>query len=124
MDGMLNNSGMSTENYSRTLIGWANSVAANNSAPAGITLGAAGRTYNDTAYVSGQTYNNAVAARAYLTGSPPSWSISDGGEVESPEGEEEESPDEGFVFVFTDTNQQLETAEGLLVQVPEEYANS
>ena len=81
LNGMLNNSGMSTENYSRTLIGWANSVAANSDTPASVTLGATGRTYNDTAYVSGQTYNDAVAARAYLTGSPPSWSISDGGQV-------------------------------------------
>jgi surface protein len=81
MTSMLNASGMSTENYSRTLIGWANYVSANSNAPANVTLGATGRTYNNTAYVSGQTYNDAVAARAYLTGSPPTWTISDGGEV-------------------------------------------
>jgi surface protein len=81
MSDMLNNSGMSTENYSRTLIGWANSVSANSDTPASVTLGASGRNYNDTAYVSGQTYNDAVAARAYLTGTPPSWTIDDAGAV-------------------------------------------
>jgi surface protein len=81
MNQMLNSSGMSTENYSRTLIGWANYVSSNSDTPANVTLGATGRTYNNTAYVSGQTYNDAAAARAYLTGSPPTWTISDGGQV-------------------------------------------
>jgi surface protein len=83
MGSMLNNSGLSTENYSRTLIGWANSVDANSDLPAAVTLGATGRTYNNTAYVSGQTYNDAVAARAYLTGAAPdpAWTITDAGEV-------------------------------------------
>lgn len=81
MAAMLSSSGMSTENYSRTLIGWANSVSANSNTPASVTLGATGRTYNNTAYVSGQTYNDAVAARAYLVGSPPTWTISDGGQL-------------------------------------------
>jgi hypothetical protein len=53
MTNMLNSSGLSTENYSRTLIGWANSVDANSDLPAAVTLGATGRTYNNTAYVSG-----------------------------------------------------------------------
>jgi surface protein len=80
---MLNSSGLSTENYSRTLIGWANSVDANSDLPAAVTLGATGRTYNNTAYVSGETYNDAVAARAYLTGAAPdpAWTITDAGEV-------------------------------------------
>jgi hypothetical protein len=76
MSYMLDNCGMSTENYSRTLIGWANYVAANGG-PINVTLGAANKTYNNTAYVTGQTYNNAAAARAYLTTSPSvpiSWS--------------------------------------------------
>jgi surface protein len=83
MTNMLNNSGLSTENYSRTLIGWANSVDANSDLPAAVTLGATGRTYNNTAYVSGETYNDAVAARAYLTGAAPdpAWTITDAGEV-------------------------------------------
>jgi surface protein len=83
MSSMLNSSGLSTENYSRTLIGWANSVDANSDLPAAVTLGATGRTYNNTAYVSGQTYNDAVAARAYLTGAAPdpAWTITDAGQV-------------------------------------------
>jgi len=72
---------LSTENYSRTLIGWANYVDANSDTPANVTLGGGDRTYNNTAYVSGQTYNDAVAARAYLVGSPPDWIITDGGQV-------------------------------------------
>jgi surface protein len=78
LTNMLDNCGMSTENYSRTLIGWANSVDANGDLPSGSTLGATGRTYNNTAYVSGQTYNDAVSARAYLTGAAPdpAWTIS------------------------------------------------
>jgi hypothetical protein len=80
---MLNSCGMNAENYSRTLIGWANSVDANGDLPSGSALGATGRTYNNTAYVSGQTYNDAVSARAYLTGvSPdPAWTISGDAQV-------------------------------------------
>ena len=83
LSSMLNSCGMNAENYSRTLIGWANSVDANGDLPSGSTLGAAGRTYNNTAYVSGQTYNDAVSARAYLTGvSPdPAWTISGDAQV-------------------------------------------
>jgi surface protein len=79
---MLNSSGLSTENYSRTLIGWANSVSANGTLPSAVTLGAAGRTYNNTNY-GGTTYTDAVAARAYLTGASPdpAWTISDAGQV-------------------------------------------
>jgi surface protein len=75
--------GLSTENYSRTLIGWANYVSANSNTPASVTLGVGNRTYNNTAYTVGETYNDAVAARAYLTGvaPDPAWTITDGGEV-------------------------------------------
>jgi surface protein len=72
---------LSTENYSRTLIGWANYVSANSDTPASVTLGAGNRTYNNTAYTSGLTYNDAAAARAYLVGTPPTWTITDGGQV-------------------------------------------
>jgi hypothetical protein len=72
---------LSTENYSRTLIGWANYVSANSDTPASVTLGAGNRTYNDTAYTTGLTYNDAAAARAYLVGTPPTWTITDGGQV-------------------------------------------
>jgi surface protein len=76
-----NTNALSTENYSRTLIGWANYVSANSDTPANVTLGAGNRTYNNTAYTTGETYNDAVAARAYLTGTPPTWTITDGGQV-------------------------------------------
>jgi surface protein len=74
---------LSTENYSRTLIGWANYVSANSNTPASVTMGAGNRTYNNTAYTTGLTYNDAVAARAYLTGvaPDPAWTITDGGVV-------------------------------------------
>lgn len=81
MGFMLNGAAMSVENYSRTLIGWANYVAANGGLPANVTLGASGRKYNDTEYVTGQTYNDAVSARAYLTSAGPGWSITDGGQA-------------------------------------------
>ena len=79
----LRSCGMNTENYSRTLIGWANGVSANGNLPSNRSLGATGRTYNNTAYVSGQTYNDAVAARAYLTGASPdpAWTISGDNQV-------------------------------------------
>jgi hypothetical protein len=77
MTSMLNNCGIGPENYSRTLIGWANKVSAAGNLPSAISLGAGGRTYNSTTYGSG-TYTNAVAARAYLVGAlpNPAWTIS------------------------------------------------
>jgi surface protein len=83
MGSMLNSCGMNTANYSRTLIGWANGVSANANLPSGVSLGATGRSYDNVAYVSGQTYNDAVAARAYLTGSAPNpaWTISNDAQV-------------------------------------------
>jgi hypothetical protein len=74
MTSMLNNCGMNVANYSQTLIGWANYVSANSNTPASVTLGASGRTYHNTVYGAG-TYTDAVSARAYLTGVPPSWTI-------------------------------------------------
>jgi hypothetical protein len=62
---MLDNCGMSEENYSRTLIGWANQVFQNDS-PINVTLGSLNRTYSDISYTTGGEFNNAVAARAYL----------------------------------------------------------
>ena len=77
MINMLNDCSMGPENYSRTLIGWANKVSAAGNLPAAISLGALGRTYNSTAYGSG-TYTTATAARAYLVGAAPNptWTIS------------------------------------------------
>jgi hypothetical protein len=72
---MFNNCGLSTENYSRTLIGWANYVFANGGSPSPRTLGALNMTYNNTNYTVGLTYNNAVTARNYLT-TGRGWTIS------------------------------------------------
>jgi surface protein len=61
----LNNSGLSTENYSRTLIGWANYANTNGGQPSGVTLGATGLSFSSTNY-GGSPYDNAVDARNYL----------------------------------------------------------
>jgi len=79
MTNMLRLCGMSTENYSRTLIGWANQHFAGN-AKDNVTLGAATKTYNNTAYTTGNPFNDAVSARAYLVGTA-GWTITDGGQV-------------------------------------------
>jgi hypothetical protein len=82
-DMFLGQSAMSDENYSRTLIGWANYVAANSNTPSSVNFDGGNNQYNNTAYTTGATYNDAVAARAYLTSlSPgPAWTITDGGEA-------------------------------------------
>ena len=61
------NSGMSTENYSRTLIGWANTVFANGNQPINIDMTMQdGMQYNDIEYTTGNQFNDAVSARDYL----------------------------------------------------------
>jgi hypothetical protein len=82
-DMFLDQSAMSDENYSRTLIGWANYVASNSNTPSSVNFNGGTNKYNNTAYTTGQSYNDAVAARAYLTSlSPgPAWTITDGGEA-------------------------------------------
>jgi surface protein len=72
---------LSVENYSRTLIGWANYVSANSDTPANVTLGGGNRLYNSISYVPSGTYKNAKEAREYLTDGIPNWTISDGGSV-------------------------------------------
>jgi hypothetical protein len=65
---MLGNSGMSVENYSRTLIGWANYVW-NEGAPDGpfnVTLGALYMAHDTTTYGEGH-FTDAATARAWLT---------------------------------------------------------
>jgi surface protein len=60
--------GMSEENYSRTLIGWANYVAATDG-PYSVPLAVAStRLYNANNYEPGERFTNAVAARAFLVG--------------------------------------------------------
>jgi surface protein len=58
--------GMNAENYSRTLIGWANNIFSRGGVVTGRSLGASGRQYNNIDYVSGEQFNNAVDARDYL----------------------------------------------------------
>jgi surface protein len=74
LNGMLNTCGMNAENYSRTLIGWSNTVSVN-SGPYNRFLGASGRTYDSTVH-GGSPNDNAVDARSFLTTAPRSWSIS------------------------------------------------
>lgn len=61
------NTAMNAENYSRTLIGWANFVSGQSNLPSAVALGAQGRTFNATNY-GGAPFNNAVDARNYLLG--------------------------------------------------------
>ncbi len=79
MDNMLDNSGLSLENYNRTLTGFANTVHANAGVPANVALGATGMTYDATVYgdIVGE-FNNAVDGRNYLTSASPdpAWTIS------------------------------------------------
>jgi len=72
---MFSNSGMSTENYSRTLIGWANSAYAGN-APSNVDFRfQSNMNYNNTAYTTGNQFNDAVSARSYLVNTK-NWDIS------------------------------------------------
>jgi surface protein len=74
------NSNLSTENYSRILVGWANYVFANGGLPSIIdSLGAQGITYNTVNY-GGTPFDNAVDARNYLTNTV-GWNINDAGQV-------------------------------------------
>jgi surface protein len=78
MNSMLEgSSGLSTENYSRTLIAFANDVYNDGGLPNAVFFGAVSQ-YDCIDYVVGQQYTNAVAARAYLVGL--GWTISDGGQ--------------------------------------------
>lgn len=79
MTNIFTDSVMSTENYSRTLIGWANAHYAGE-AKNNVPLGAVGITYNNTAYTTGNQFNDAASARAYLVGTA-NWTITDGGQV-------------------------------------------
>jgi len=60
--------GMSEENYSRTLIGWANNLV-DNEGPYDIVLNLSPtRLYNANNYVPGDRFTNATDARAFLVG--------------------------------------------------------
>jgi hypothetical protein len=68
MATMLNNSGISTLNYSRALLRFANQVYLNNG-PYNVPLGAAPAKYDNAVHadITGQ-FDNATAARAFLAG--------------------------------------------------------
>jgi surface protein len=59
---------LSTENYSRLLTGWANSISLRNG-PFSVLAGMGTRTYSSTIYAPDAVYKTAVAARTYLTNS-------------------------------------------------------
>ncbi|MDC1523999.1 BspA family leucine-rich repeat surface protein [Planktomarina temperata] len=79
MGNMLDDTAMSPENYSRTLISWANQHYAGN-AQDNVNLTAYNITYNSTVYTTGNQFNDGASARAYLV-STAGWTISDGGQV-------------------------------------------
>ena len=60
--------GMSVENYSRSLISWANKIRGGSEPGFYASIEASGRRYNnkDYGYINGTHFNNAVSARAYL----------------------------------------------------------
>ena len=61
--------GFGTGLYSRLLVGWANTIAAQDG-PYNVSFGlSSGRTYDDTVYAAGERFENAVEARAFLVGS-------------------------------------------------------
>ena len=79
LNNTLRNSGLSLENYSRTLIGWSNSVESNSDEPNNVNLGASGLNYDCDNY-GGSPFNNAVDARDYLV-NVANWSITDDGQI-------------------------------------------
>ena len=66
-------SGISLDEYSKTLIGWANSVS-QNSVPTNVTLGAYEKYYSTTDF-GGTPFSDAKAARDFLTSEPIAWVI-------------------------------------------------
>jgi hypothetical protein len=103
MTAMLNNCGMSEENYSRTLMGWANQVSLNDG-PINVTLGALGRQYSDINYTTGGTFNNGVDARAYLISR--GWAITGDTRIDY-------LLDESDSFILLENNNKL-LAEGII----------
>lgn len=75
---MLYNTGISVENYSRTLIGWANQHYAGN-ANDNIDLGQVLQNYNTTTYGTGH-FTDAASARNYLVNTA-GWTITDSGQI-------------------------------------------
>ena len=78
MESMLDNCGMSPENYAKTLIGWADDENGTQTIPESITLGAAGLDYCDNAGTA------KVTLQSVLNGGYK-WTITDGDAVDCPE---------------------------------------
>ena len=57
---------LSEENYSRTLVGWANNIDSISNGPFSQTVYFSGTTYNNTTYAPGSRFTNAYDARAFL----------------------------------------------------------
>ena len=78
MSNMFNNSGMSTANYTDTIVGWANYVFTSG-VPINVNMSSqSGRTF-DTSRSGGANFADAGAARTYLTTATPTgagWTIS------------------------------------------------
>jgi surface protein len=64
---------INAENYSRTLISFANQVFENGN-PFAVTMTATSKQYNNTPYTTGLQFNDAVSARAYLVNTA-GWTI-------------------------------------------------
>ena len=79
MNNMFRNSGMSTANYTDTIVGWANFTKTNLGNPYDVNMSSQiGKTY-DTSRSGGANFVDAGAARTYLTGALPTgarWTIS------------------------------------------------
>ena len=76
-NNFLSGTSITTENYSRTLISFANQVNTLNK-PTGCTMNNGVLTYNNTNY-GGSPYSDGAAARAALVSS--GWTITDGGQI-------------------------------------------
>jgi surface protein len=79
MTAMFRSSGMSCQNYTDTIVGWANYVAANSNTPINVNMATqSGRRFDGTRS-GGAGFASATAARAYLTTATPTgagWTIS------------------------------------------------
>ena len=73
-------SGMSTANYTDTVVGWANYVNTN-SAPYNVNMSSQGGRTFDRARGGGSSFSDAGAARDYLTGATANWTISGDTEI-------------------------------------------
>jgi len=74
MSQIFRNSGMSTANYTDTIVGWANHVFDNGGAPSGVNMSTQSNRTFDTSRSGGANFADAGAARTYLT-TTATWTI-------------------------------------------------